>query len=346
MARGAHTMKRLLCLLLAWPCANALAAAPASCLTVAPLPMVVQIGTGAPRQVLLIGGSAPAMRVVDAATGDTLWSAGTSTTASQRFLAMTEAFSGSFTALDSDGDGLHDRIYAGDLAGRIWRFDLHNGAAADAWASGGIFADFSNAAGRGFLAPPDVSLATAPGMAPWLHIAIGTAAPGQVDANNRFYVLRDYAPFESWTTRQYVDWQPLRDSDLLQVDGAGEPTGVAIQAGWFMELGHGDVLSAALTVAGRAVFAIAESATLDALGCRSAFSIATLALAAGQVRHFADGWRRPLDGEMALPAAFAVAMGTDVNVSTALCTFGAARVTECDVDLRPRRTWWRREDAE
>lgn len=337
-------MKRHLWLLLAWPAGYAQAAAPIDCLAVAPLTMVVQIGATT-RQVLLLGGGAQ-LRIQDAVSGELLWSAGSTGAVTQHFDSMTAPFAGSLAALDTDHDGLHDRLYAGDLDGRLWRFDLHNGAAASSWTTGGVFADFSNDEGRGFLAPPDVSLASAPGTSPWLHIAIGTAAPGRLGANNRFYVLRDHAPFEAWSNQQYLDWQPLHEGDLLQVDSAAQPTSEEIQAGWYVELGQGDVVSAALTVAGRTVLAIADS-VLDVTGCRSAFSIATLELSAGRVRLDAQGnWRRPLDGMLALGSTFALAMGTNPGETNAVCAFDAARVAECDVDLRPRRTWWRREDAE
>jgi hypothetical protein len=318
------------------------------CLPVIPLALTIRIGTEPPGPALLIGGDAPALRIVDAQTGDTLWSAGAAPPATQRFAAMTSAFAGSFIALDTNRDGLHDRLYAGDLAGQLWRFDLHNGAAAANFASGGVFADFRNAAGRGFHAPPDVSLAKVTVAMPWFEIALGTAAPGRVGANNRFYVLRDHAPFESWTDAQYRNWQPLRETDLLPVTTAGEPARSRAQAGWFIELHTGDVLTASLTVAGRTLFAIAESSATISTDCRSAFSIATLDLV--QVRLLPASpreWRSPLPGTIALGTSFAFkAAGTDTAATSAHCTFGAAYVPGCDVDLRPRRTWWRREDAE
>lgn len=339
-------MKQLAWLLLLWPGAELRAAAPMDCLTVSPLSMRVQIGTGGPRDVLLIGGNDPALRVVDAATGEVLWWAG-GATASQRFASMSAPFAGGFTALDTDHDGLHDRLYAGDLVGRLWRFDFINGAAADRWSSGGVFADFSNEAGRGFLAAPDVSLATAPGTSPWLHIAIGTAAPGRVEASNRFYVLRDHAPFQAWTDEQYRDWVPLREQDLVQIDSTAEASTAATDTGWFIVLDQGDILSASITVAGRTVFAIADTPTNPAAGCRSAFSIAALALATGQLQRDSGGrWRRTLATDLSLDSAFAVVVGTDIAAITALCSFGSARTAECDVDLGPRRTWWRREDTE
>ena len=327
-------------------------AAPATeqdCTPARPLLLNVRIGDATPAQrVLLIGADAPALRIVDVQTGATLWSAGAAAPATQRFAAMTAPFTGSLAALDTDNDGLHDRLYAGDLAGRLWRFDLHNGAPPAAWASGGVYADFSNSAGRGFIAPPDVSLAATPHAAPWLNIALGTAAPGRVAANNRFYVLRDYTPFVAWSDAQYRDWQPLQEADLLRVATAAAPPRDEIVAGWFIELGNGDVITAAVTVAGQTTIAIAESAAGPVTGCRSAFSVATLQTDNGRPQLDASGnWRRLLPGQLASDAVFTFVMdAAGADPARARCTLGDALIAGCDVDTRPRRTWWRRGNAE
>lgn len=339
----------LLLLLLLAHAGPSTAAESMDCVPVRPLQLTVRIGEATPAQrVLLAGGDAPALRIVDALTGATLWSAGAAAPATQRFAAMTSPFAGSLAALDTDNDGLHDRLYAGDLAGRLWRFDLHNGAPAAAWASGGVFADFSNDAGRGFRAPPDVSLAAAPRAAPWLNIALGTAASGHVAASNRFYVLRDYAPFTAMTDAQYRDWPPLREADLLRVPTIGEPADEEIVSGWFIELGDGEVITAAVTVAGRTTVAIAAATTGTATGCRTSFSIATLQTATGRpLRDALGNWRRLLSTQLASDAAFALTMdAAGADPSRALCTLGEERIADCDVDTAPRRTWWRRGNAE
>lgn len=318
------------------------------CVPVRPLLLTVRIGEAALAQRVLLAGGDAGLQVVDVRTGATLWSAGSAAPATQRFAAMTSPFAGSLAALDTDNDGLHDRLYAGDLAGRLWRFDLHNGAPATAWTSGGVFADFSNTAGRGFYAPPDASLAAAPRAAPWLNIALGTAAPGHVAADNRFYMLRDYAPFTAMTDAQYRDWPPLREADLLRVATAGEPPDEEIVGGWFIELGGGEVLTAAVTVAGRTTVAIAETTTGTTAGCRSSFSIATLQTATGQpLRDALGNWRRLLSTQLAFDAAFTITMdAAGADPARAVCTLGETRIPECDVDTRPRRTWWRRGNAE
>lgn len=334
-------MKQLLPFLLLCP-APGFAAVPATCLDTAPVPLLVRVGAAPPTPAQLIGGTDPAMRIVDAGNGALLWSASASG-ALQGFDAMDAAFSGSFIALDLDHDGLHDRLYAGDLAGRLWRFDLHHGAAPGSWASGGVLADFSNTAGRGFVAAPDVSLGSAPGSAPWFNIAIGTAAPGIAGARNRFYVMRDNAPFEVWSDQQYLDWQPLTENELQQVDPA-RPGPVQNEAGWFLVLDQGEVLTASLTVSGRTLFAISDPSADAALGCRSAFDLVTVMPVTGAILNSGDQWRRPLGGD--LPVASAFTLTTLEAEARALCAFGTVALPECDVDLGQHRTWWRRGDAE
>jgi hypothetical protein len=321
------------------------------CLLPARLPITVRIGATPPVNAWLEGGNAPALRVVDAESGRVLWSADAMPPVSQEFPAMQADFAGSLTLIDLDGDGLQDRIYAGDTAGRLWRFDLHHGANALRWASGGLFADFSSAEGRGFVAAPDVSLVAPAGVAPWFNIALGTASLGATAASNRFYVLRDHAPFQSWSDADYRDWQPLRDTDLLRIEAEEteppEDTAAAeLHFGYFIELGNVEVLTGSLTVAGRAVFAMAQSVPQTAAGCRAATNIATLDLAHGTLGTFDmdDGprWQMPL--------AQLVRAGTDFSLtvvgSAAACTLDEQPIPACDLDLAPRRTWWRREDAE
>ena len=336
-----QTVALLLCAAIG---SHAHAGEPSGCLPEPPVPLTVRIGASAALQALLIGGASPTLQVIDAGSGALLWSAGSTPKSLQTFTAMTAPFGGSLIALDTDQDGLDDRLYAGDLDGRLWRFDLHNGASAKAWASGGVFADFSNGAGRGFLAPPDVVLTKAPAAEPWFSIALGTAAPGHPDANNRFYVLRDATPFAAWTDAQYRNWRPLHESDLLQVTDLKDHSTDPTRAGWFIELGSGDVLSASLTVGGTTVFAVASSSA----SCSSAFSVGTLNLA--ERRPVADQsgeWRKALAGNMPIDTAIALSVDeTDTKASTAHCVFGDTQIAGCDVDLRPHRTWWLREDAE
>lgn len=316
-----------------------------ACLPAEPVPLRVRIGPGsAAVDALLQSGAAPALSIVEPVSGRLLWSAGGQPPVDQLFPAMQAAFAGSLVALDLDGDGLHDRIYGGDLGGRLWRFDLHHGANAAEWATGGVFADFSNPAGRGFVAPPDVSLSMS--AQPWFNIALGTAAPGAMATGHRYYVLRDHAPFETWSNEQYQQWRPLREDDLLRLSRPGEAEGQRIGPGYFIELARGEVLSSSITAAGRAVLAVADSTATTASQCQVAVRVGSLLVdsAAAAITALRDApWLVSLPRPTPAGAAFQY---TAEGNGTSPCTLGDQRVAACDVNTAPRRTWWRREDAE
>lgn len=324
------------------------AAGPVSCLPQGSVSMLVRIGNGPARSARLEGGLETSLSLVDGESGQLLWSAGTRS-AIQRFSDMDAPFTSSLAAIDLDGDGLHDRIYAGDMAARLWRFDINHGAEAERWLSGGVFADFRNAEGRGFLAPPDISLAQPPGMQPWLNIAIGTAAPGNPAASNRLYVLKDHAAPGAWMGKEGGDWPPLREEDLHRVPATHQAVEVAgampIDApGWFIELGRGHVLTPTLTVSHRAVLVIAEAMPRDG-ACEVFARIASVDLRQGQpfvTRE--DQWSLPLPRPVAAGERLRLDMADAAPAAT--CTLDEEPVPACDVDTRPRRTWWRRTDAE
>lgn len=332
-------------------CAAQSARGASACLPDNPLPVTVRIGEAPPATALLEGGSQMPLSLKDVDSGRLLWSAGAGPFTTQRFGQMDAGFRGSLAAIDLDADGLHDRIYAGDLLGRLWRFDLHHGAAATAWASGGVFADFSNHEGRGFLAAPDISLSGTVGVAPWLNIAVGTAAPGNASASNRFYVLRDHAVHEAWSDADYRDWRPIREPDLLRLaptssPGTDAPTALEPgSAGWYVELGSGHVVAPAITVAGHTVLVIAAALPRDDASCEILARIARLEL--DQARILPDAltgeWRSALPLPIGLAAGFLLEAAGD---SIALCTLDGLHIPDCDVDTRPRKSWWRRNDAE
>lgn len=346
--RGGRALRRLLfAALLPGTISPAATAAQtmAGCLPAVSVPITVRIGDTAPQSALLEGGIETPLSLYAADSRRLLWSAGAQDSAAQVFADMDAAFFGSIAAVDLDSDGLHDRIYAGDIAGRLWRLDLHHGAAATSWASGGVFADFSNAEGRGFIAAPDVSLSTPPGVPPWLNIAIGTAAPGNAAANNRFYALRDHAVYDSWTDQDYEDWKPWREEDLLRVHTTSQAALDASGPGWFVELGRGHVVTPTLTVNSRAVLAIAAVLPRDG-PCEVFTRIASFDLAYQRIVVPPDGsdWRPPLPAPVPAGEDFQLTAVAGKNI--AQCSLGGQHVAGCDVDTRPRRTWWRREDAE
>lgn len=314
--------------------------------------LTVRIGQEPPIAALLEGGIETPLSLFDAASGRLLWSAGLAPLAIQPFDGMDAGFAGSIAAIDLDADGLHDRIYAGDLAARLWRFDLQHGAASSGWAVGGVFADFSNTEGRSFIAAPDLSLISPPGAPTWLSITIGTAAPGNPAANNRLYALRDHAAFQAWDAKAYEDWQPLRESDLTRIQAITQEIQEAAEAapdgpgpGWYVELGSGHVLAPTLTVHDRAVLVVAAAIPRDGAGCEILARIAQIDVKSGRVIR-GDGdspWQAALPRPV--PAGERLIITGTAGPGMALCSLAGHRVDACDIDTRPRETWWRRDDA-
>ena len=317
-----------------------------ACLSGAPVAMVVRIGEPTPRRALLRGGVSPPLQVIDADTSLPLWSASSRPPSAQQFDAMHAQFAGSLLPIDLDGDGIHDRIYAGDLAGRLWRFDLHHGNPAELWATGGVFADLSSGALRGFIAPPDVSLpAGGPAEPAWFNIALGTARIGPAPVANRFYVLRDRHPFETWTQQRYERWRPLRESDLVQLPALGASLAQPAPDGYFSETGASDFLSPTLTVSGHATLALADPSSVMGTGCLVAAIVSSIDLDTGAViRNAAAEEGGPTRLSLLMKAGDSFSLLR--SGSHAACMLGETHIASCDVDLSPRRTWWRREDAD
>ncbi len=332
-------------LLTALPLARA-AAPLGDCLPQVRVPLVVQIGAATAVPALLEGGIDTPLLLRDAATGRLLWSAAKSA-AIQTFDEMEAGFAGSLAALDLDGDGRHDRLYAGDLSGRVWRFDMQHGAPAASWLTGGVFADFNNVEGRGFLAAPDLSVNGHDGTA-WLDIAVGTAAPGNAAASNRFYVLRDHDYLGNWMQRLYDDHEAIREDDLVRVPSTvGEATEAvdmpAAGPGWYLELGSGQVFAPSLTVNHRTTLVIASGIPRGG-SCEILPRILTLDLRSPSVA--ADEAEGPRAVPRAAVRASAVLELVHSETSPALvCVLDGEPVAGCTVDTRPTRTWWRRDDA-
>ncbi|MCF6457113.1 PilC/PilY family type IV pilus protein [Pseudoalteromonas sp. MMG024] len=62
--------------------------------------------------------------LVDAETGDLVWSSIPGNGISNTNFPGTDSITGSIATLDSDYDGYVDRLYASDVGGNVWRFDL------------------------------------------------------------------------------------------------------------------------------------------------------------------------------------------------------------------------------
>jgi len=141
-----------------------------------------------------------AVFIVDANTGAKLWQAGPAGSANganpNLLLAdMTNSIPADISVLDTNGDGYSDRLYAADMRGQLWRFDISttNTGAANL-VTGGVLAKFGGttpADNRRFYYAPDVSLSKT---LTYLNIAIGSgfrAHPLDTTTKDAFFVVRD-----------------------------------------------------------------------------------------------------------------------------------------------------------
>lgn len=187
---------------------------------------------------LTASGDATGNRIfmVDAFTGELIWRAGPSgdSGADLQSDKMDRAFASDVRVIDLTGDGFADRMYASDLGGRVWRFDIFNGQAPSTLVTGGVFASLGNADNatpgipandsRRFFTTPDAALITYQNST-FINIAIGSGnrelPVRDTVINNRFYGLRDYRPFAKLTQAQYDDWE---DNYMIRDNGASDPS--------------------------------------------------------------------------------------------------------------------------
>ncbi|MGE0114198.1 MAG: pilus assembly protein [Steroidobacteraceae bacterium] len=200
--------------------------------------------------------------MVDAVRGTVLWSQ-TKTSNGSAFDKMTHAIPSNVAVLDTNSDGWTDRLYVGDLAGQLWRFDITNGNTAANLVAGGVIAslghqsgDTGNASNRSFYNEPDISKFVVAAGANYYNIAIGSGDRAHPKLNtttqDRFYAIRDYM-LSPMTQSAYNNYTPIVDSDLTQVDGTTAST-IGVH-GWKLPLSSAEkALAQSVTVNGIVMF--------------------------------------------------------------------------------------------
>ena len=185
-----------------------------------------------------------ALYMLDAVTGQVLWDAGFTGSGADLALArMDHAISSDVAVLDTNGDGFADRMYVGDLAGQLWRFDIHNGNSRGTLVSGGVIASLGThddstpvlVNTRRFYNAPDVALVEKKGTPSYMNIAIGSGYRGHplnTAMQDRMYAVRDYNPFGSMTQAQYAALTVIHDADLVDITNSVTPTIPVGAPGW------------------------------------------------------------------------------------------------------------------
>jgi type IV pilus assembly protein PilY1 len=202
--------------------------------------------------------------IVDSESGALLWHGGPANS-TKNFAAMQYSIPADVKVVDLDGDGFADRMYAADMGGQVWRFDIFNGRSAADLVEGGVIAQLGSAGlstptdaeTRRFYYSPDVALVSNSGAA-YLHIGIGSgyrAHPNATLNQDRFYALRDYAAFSRLSDIDYGNLTPITEADLTDVTDSPDAALASDSPGWLIRLDAGEkVLAEARTFANQVYF--------------------------------------------------------------------------------------------
>jgi type IV pilus assembly protein PilY1 len=150
-----------------------------------------------------------AIYAFDALTGSEIWRYSYAQNAE-----MTYSIPSDISRIDTNSDGKTDRLYVGDMGGRVWRFDVVDPNPAN-WTGKIIFKSNTGSGDqRKIFYPPDVVLESEGGVN-YETLLFGTGDrehPKESTTINRLYAVKDKNPSTAMTENELVDVT----SDLLQ----------------------------------------------------------------------------------------------------------------------------------
>lgn len=171
------------------------------------------------------------IHILDLETGTRLWRVGRDAGADLQLSSMTRSIPTQVRVLDINGDGEADRMYAADMGGQLWRFDITNGEDPADLVAGGVIAQLgaeglgspTDADTRRFYNSPDVSIFNDPFQGRrFIALSIGSgyrAHPLDNNISDRFYSVRDPAVFNRLAQADYDTYDVVTDGDLVEVSG-------------------------------------------------------------------------------------------------------------------------------
>jgi type IV pilus assembly protein PilY1 len=174
------------------------------------------------------------IHILDLESGARLWRAGRDAGANLQLASMTRSIPTQIRVIDISGDGQADRMYASDLGGQLWRFDITNGATPANLVAGGVIARLgaeglaspSDADTRRFYNSPDVSIFVDPLQGRrYISVSIGSgyrAHPLDNATTDRFFSIRDPDVFNQLDQNAYNNYDIVTDSDTDLVEVAGQ----------------------------------------------------------------------------------------------------------------------------
>lgn len=223
--------------------------------------------------------SGAGIHMLDLVDGKELWTAALDQ-ASLNLDTMTRSIPTAIRVVDVSGDGFADRMYAADMGGQIWRFDIYNGENANNLVTGGVIAQLggegnggAGAAGnRRFYNTPDVSIFTDPlQVRRYMAVSIGSgyrSHPFDLSAADNFFSLRDPDPFRQLTQDEYNNYDIITIDDLVPVNGQLQVELTPADRGWRFELpGNQKVLADSITFNNEVFFVAFSPESQSTNGC-------------------------------------------------------------------------------
>jgi type IV pilus assembly protein PilY1 len=220
--------------------------------------------------------------MLDLMTGERLWRAGRAN-ADLVLPTLTRAIPSQIRAIDFSGDGFIDRLYAIDVGGQLFRFDIYSGEDPDDLVTGGVIARFGGegvaSAGatntRRFYSAPDVSIFTDKKLnRRFLAIGVGSgyrAHPLDVSATDAYYSLRDAAVFTKLDQNAYDNYTIALDSHMKEVSGQINSVIATSDRGWKFTLPTGQMMLSSSATFDNSVFFLGyEPDTISAATCEVA----------------------------------------------------------------------------
>jgi type IV pilus assembly protein PilY1 len=205
-----------------------------------------------------------AVYMVDLLSGEYIWSAGHPDAVHDHPLQldqMQHSIPAAVRPLDLNGDGLADRMYVGDMGGRLWRFDIVNGRSRNDLVEAGVLASLGGAAAapdttaadlRRFYAAPDV-VPTVINRKLVILLNIGSGYRGHpldTAISEQFFSVRDFNAYGVIDTAAYPD-TPVSIEQLTDITDDPSPTLPFSTPGWRLRLNQGageKVLGESLTL--------------------------------------------------------------------------------------------------
>ncbi len=193
-----------------------------------------------------------AVFILDLETGNQIWRAGSDVDADLQHALMKRSIPSQIRVIDINGDGFSDRMYAADLGGQVWRFDITNGEIPSNLVAGGVIASLgadaldapTNADSRRFYSTPDIAMFVDQRQdRRYLAVSLGSgyrAHPLDKSTNDRFYSIRDPDIFNRLTQTQYDDYTVIKDEDLVEVQGDYGTVISASDKGWKLTIPAGE----------------------------------------------------------------------------------------------------------